>query len=76
MTPRRLADRTVIYCAGSLILGEESDALRDLVRKHLADSRVIVVDLAGVSMMDSGGIGTLVGLYCSARSAGANLRLA
>jgi len=76
LTARPLEDRTVVYCAGSLILGAESDALRDLVRKLLPNTKVIVVDLAGVSMMDSGGIGTLVGLFFSARSAGASFKLA
>jgi anti-sigma B factor antagonist len=76
LTPRVLDDRTVVYCAGSLILGVESDGLRDLVRKLLPNAKLIVVDLAGISMMDSGGIGTLVGLSLSARSAGAAFKLA
>ena len=76
LTPRRLADRTIIYCAGSLLLGEEADALRDVVRRFLPDSRIIILDLAQVVAMDSGGIGTLVGLSFSARNAGASLKLA
>lgn len=76
MSSRRFDDCTVVYCGGALILGEESDALRDLVRKLLPGTRTVVVDLAGISMMDSGGIGTLVGLCFSARSAGASLKLA
>ena len=76
MTPRVRDDRTIVYCAGSLILGAESDALRDLVRKLLPNAKLIVVDLAEISMMDSGGIGTLVGLTCSARNTGTTLKLA
>jgi anti-anti-sigma factor len=76
LTTRVLDDRTIVSCAGSLLLGEESDALRDLVRKLLPTSRVIILDLAGIGIMDSGGIGTLVGLTFSARNAGASLKLA
>ena len=76
LTSRPQDDHTIVYCAGSLILGEEADALRNLVRKLLPDSRVIILDLAGITMMDSAGVGTLVGLSFSARNAGINLKLA
>lgn len=75
LTTRRVGDLTIIECAGSLLLGPEAEALRNAVRGILPNSPTILVDLAGVTMMDSAGIGTLVGLSYSARNAGARLIL-
>jgi anti-sigma B factor antagonist len=36
----------------------------------------VVLNLSGVSYIDSGGLGTLVGVYSSARAAGADIKLA
>jgi anti-sigma B factor antagonist len=76
LNTRPTNDGMIVYCAGSLILGEEADALCALVRKLLPDCRVIILHLAGITMMDSAGIGTLVGLSFSARNAGVSLKLA
>jgi len=42
----------------------------------LNKSRQIVLDLGEVTHIDSGGLGTLVGLYASARKAGGDIKLA
>jgi anti-anti-sigma factor len=76
MTSRPVGEATIVQCCGSLLLGKETDSLRELVRKLLPESPTIVIDLAEVTAMDSGGMGTLVGLHYSARSAGARIRLA
>lgn len=66
---------TVVSCTGRIVFGEEATALRDTLKKLLASSRQIVLNLSGVSYIDSGGLGTLVGVYSSARSAGADIKL-
>jgi anti-sigma B factor antagonist len=66
---------TVVSCTGRVVFGEEATALRDSLKKILASSRQIVLNLSGVSYIDSGGLGTLVGVYSSARSAGADIKL-
>ena len=35
----------------------------------------MVINLSGVSYIDSGGLGTLVGVFSSARAAGADIKL-
>jgi anti-sigma B factor antagonist len=66
----------VVYCRGFLIFGEESISLRMLVKDLLKKSRRIVLDLQDVTHIDSDGLGTLVGLYLSARSVGGGIKLA
>jgi anti-sigma B factor antagonist len=66
----------VVYCSGFLVFGEESTSLRMLVKDLLKNSRKIVLDLRDVTHIDSAGLGTLVGLYLSARSVGSSIKLA
>jgi anti-sigma B factor antagonist len=65
----------VVSCHGRILFGEEASALRQELKRALSSSRRIVLNLAGVSYIDSGGLGTLVGVYSSARSAGADIKL-
>lgn len=67
---------TLVDCNGRIIFGEESVALRDFVKQELQRSKQIVINLAGVNYIDSGGLGTLVGLYTSARGSGGTIKLA
>jgi anti-sigma B factor antagonist len=66
----------VVDCSGRLVFGEESASLRDLVKKLLAQSPKLVLNLREVNHIDSGGLGTLVSLYTSARNAGGAVKLA
>jgi anti-sigma B factor antagonist len=67
---------TVVACAGRIVFGDEASALRAELKKILNTSKKIVLDLSEVSYIDSGGLGTLVGVYSSARNAGADIKLA
>ena len=66
----------VITCNGRIVFGEEAADLRETVKGILQRTKQIVVDLANVSYIDSGGLGTLVGLYTSARNLGGEIKLA
>ena len=66
----------VIDCNGRIVFGEEAAALRETVKGALAQNRQIVLNLQNVSYIDSGGLGTLVGLYSSAHSSGGDVKLA
>ena len=66
----------VVSVGGVILMDEDSAALRKLV-KHLVNRYdQIVLDLGKMTHIDSGGVGTLVAAYVSARKAGANLKLA
>ena len=77
----RLSTRTldgvlVVDCAGRIVFGEESANLRDSVRQLISTNKQIVLNLGGVNYIDSGGLGTLVSLYSTARNAGGAIKLA
>jgi anti-sigma B factor antagonist len=67
---------TVVYLSGAVTFGEESASLRTLVKDLLSKSPQVVLDLGDVTYIDSGGLGTLVALYASARKIGGDIRLA
>lgn len=66
----------VVYCRGRIVFGEEDDELRRVVLELLRQTRQIVLQLAWVTQIDSGGLGTLVGLYVSARNRDGEIKLA
>src|SRR5947209_19882826 len=77
LTTRDQEGVTVLSCNGRIVFGDESSALRDKVKGLIAEGKSnIVVNLGGVSYIDSGGLGTLVSLFTSARPAGGDIKLA
>jgi anti-sigma B factor antagonist len=76
MSTRAVEGVLVVDCSGRLMFGEESASLRDMVKKLLAESPKIVMNLREVNYIDSGGLGTLVSLYTTARNAGGAVKLA
>ncbi len=76
MSTRSLEGVLVVDCSGRLVFGEESASLRDTVKKLLSESPKLVMNLREVNHIDSGGLGTLVSLYTTARNAGGAVKLA
>jgi anti-sigma B factor antagonist len=76
MSTRSVAGVLVVDCSGRVVFGEESASLRDTVKKLIETSPKIVMNLREVNYIDSGGLGTLVSLFTSARSAGGAVKLA
>ena len=66
----------VLALEGKIILGEESNSLRERMKNLLAeDRRKIVMNMGNVTYIDSAGLGTLVAAFHSARNHGAVLKL-
>ncbi len=76
LTVRTKDDIVIVDCAGRIVFGEESADLRDTVKMVITQSKRIVLNLSGVSYIDSGGLGTLVALYTTARNSGGSIKLA
>jgi anti-anti-sigma factor len=70
----RTDDVAVVTCSGRIVRGEEVRNLRNAVVAE-KDSRILVLDLAGVESIDAGGLTTLLSLHQWARSRGVQLRL-
>lgn len=77
LSTRMLGDATVVDCAGDIVYGDEAALLRQTVKEMLQQDRHVVLNLAEVRMIDSNGVGTLVGLITSSHGPGAgDLKLA
>ena len=77
ITTRTLNDGIIVVdCVGRLVFGEETAALRDQVKALVSQGSRIILNLADVTYIDSGGLGTLVALYTTARNAGGAIKLA
>ncbi len=67
-------DGTVVHCAGRLTAAFTS-ILHERVKGLFPTARRVVLDLTDVAQMDSMGLGTIVGLYVSAKASGCELEL-
>ena len=77
MGVRQLNDGIVVVdCHGRIVFGEETAELRDQVKAQITSGSRIILNLADVTYIDSGGLGTLVALYTTARNAGGAVKLA
>ncbi len=77
ITDRLVNDVNIMELEGRIVLGEESNAMRERVKRLLAENKKnIVLNMANVTYIDSAGLGTLVAAFHSARSQGATLKLA
>ncbi len=76
MSTRTMQGVLVVDCSGRVVFGEESASLRDTVKKLLAQNPKVVMNLREVNYIDSGGLGTLVSLYTTAKNAGGAVKLA
>ena len=70
----RTGDTSEVRCSGRLVAGV-NDRLYLEVSQLIPSSKRILLDLTDVTQMDSTGLGTLVRLYVSAKSAGCALQL-
>lgn len=67
---------TIVNVTGRLTLGQGSSCLRDTVRNLLDTGRKqILINLAGVSLIDSSGIGNLISSLTDVNRAGGRLKL-
>jgi anti-sigma B factor antagonist len=72
---RQVDGVNIVSCQGRIMFGDEANALRDFLKQALTETPRMVLNLSGVTYIDSGGLGTLVGVYSSARAAGFEIKL-
>jgi len=67
---------TIVDLSGRIVAGDESAALRDLVRNLISEgNKKILLNLRNVNYIDSSGLGELVSAFTSMRSGGGELKL-
>ncbi len=70
----RTGEIALVRCSGRLVAGVTT-LLYTEVKQLIPGSKLITLDLTDLEHMDSMGIGTVVRLYVSAKSAGCDLKL-
>ncbi len=76
MTNREVDGVSVVALDGRIVLGEESNALREKVKSLIAEGKKkIVLNMDNITFIDSAGLGTLVAAHHSVKTQGASLRL-
>src|SRR5438876_10873447 len=66
----------VLDCAGRIVFGDESSLLRDTAKKMINENKRIVLNLSGVSYIDSGGLGNVASVATTADKTGGSIKLA
>ena len=73
---RQAGGVTIVDISGRIVLGEESAALRELVRDLLSKGhKKILFNLGDVNYIDSSGLGSLVSAFTSVRKQEGELKL-
>lgn len=72
-TTRDVNDIAIIKVDGKITIGAGDQQLRDVIAS--ASSNKILLDLSGVTTIDSSGIGELVGSYTTVTNKGGKLKL-
>jgi anti-sigma B factor antagonist len=76
MTDYEVDDVSVVRLDGRIVLGVESNALREKLKSLIAQGKKkIVLNMDNITYIDSAGLGTLVAAHCSAGTQGASLCL-
>jgi anti-sigma B factor antagonist len=76
ISERQAGDVTVLDMSGKITIGEGSVALRTAIRRLLEEGKKrILLNLGGVSYIDSSGIGELVSSYTAINKEGGQLKL-
>ncbi len=73
---RNCGDVIIVHCQGRIVYRDEAAALSRVVGEVLQQSRKLVLDLSGVSSMDSAGIGELALLQTWAQGRNVSLKCA
>ncbi len=76
MTNSEVDGVSVVTLDGRIVLGEESNSLREKLKSLIAEGKKkIVLNMVNIKYIDSAGLGTLVAAYLSAKNQGASVRL-
>ena len=73
---KKVGEIGVIILSGRLLLGEDCAVLHEAIRQQLAEgTSKLIVNLGGVTYVDSAGLGELVSGLAAARKTGGDMKL-
>lgn len=76
LNTRKVNGHIIVEAAGQLEFGESCLQLKELAKRLTAEGgRNVILNLAGISYVDSSGLGLLLSIYATIRNQGGNLKL-
>jgi anti-sigma B factor antagonist len=75
ISTKQMGDVSVVALKGRILLGEESNSLRERIKSLICGGKKIVLNMANVTYIDSTGLGILVSAHVSAQKQGTALHL-
>ena len=75
LEPRTIDDVTVLYCEGRITYGAEATKFSQTVAELMPRTRRLVIELNGVEMIDSAGLGQLVVVFMWTQASGCSIKL-
>ena len=76
VTKQQVDDVAILELSGRMVLGDETALFRNAVRELVAaGNKKILLNLGGVSYIDSSGLGELVGAFTAVRREGGQIKL-
>ncbi len=76
LNTRKVNGHIIVEASGRIESGEPCWQLRELARRLTTDGgRNFILNMAGVSYMDSAGLGLLLSIYATIRNQGGDLKL-
>jgi anti-anti-sigma factor len=76
ITERRIGDVTLLQVAGRVVFGDGAPELRARINDLLDEARLkFLLDLRGVTYIDSFGVGVIAAKYVSVRRKGGDMKL-
>jgi anti-sigma B factor antagonist len=76
LNTRKVNGHIIVEASGRLESGEPCVQLRELAKRLTTDgSRFFVLNMEGISHMDSAGLGLLLSIYATIRNQGGDLKL-
>ena len=76
LNTRNVGGAIIVDLSGSLTMGDPAIRLRDMVNRSVAEGNVrLIINLAGVSALDSSGIGELVATYTTIKKLQGDVKL-
>ena len=76
LNTRKVNGHIIVEASGRIEFGESSLQLRELAKRLMTNGgRLFVLNMAGISYMDSAGLGLLLSIYATIRNQGGDLKL-
>ena len=75
ISTKQIGEVSVVALKGRILLGEESNSLRERLKSLIGEKKKIVLNMANVTYIDSTGLGILVSAHVSAQKQGMALHI-